>query len=161
MPNVKKHKISWLRCFGAFTITLLLAACTSTRPLSAADTAAARRAIVEVLTVQTAAWNRGDLPGYMQGYWHSDSLVFIGKKGLTYGWQPTLANYQKSYPDKAAMGQLDFSGLRVTLLGAGAAQVVGRWHLARTGGLGDLQGHYLLVLRKVQGQWVIVADHSS
>ncbi|MDO7873786.1 nuclear transport factor 2 family protein [Hymenobacter sp. ASUV-10] len=161
MPNVKKYKISWLRCFGALTITLFLAACTSTRPPSAADTVAAKRAIVEVLTVQAAAWNRGDLPGYMQGYWQSDSLVFIGKKGLTYGWQPTLANYQKSYPDKAAMGQLDFSGLRVTLLGAEAAQVVGRWHLARTGGLTDLQGHYLLVLRKVRGQWVIVADHSS
>jgi ketosteroid isomerase-like protein len=138
---------------------LLLPACT--RSLSPAATADARRAIVQVLTVQTAAWNRGDLPGYMQGYWQSDSLVFIGKKGLTYGWQPTLANYQKSYPDKAAMGQLDFSGLRVTLLGAEAAQVVGRWHLARTGGLNDLQGHYLLVLRKVRGQWVIVADHSS
>jgi ketosteroid isomerase-like protein len=152
-----------IRRFAAFSLLgwlLLAAACTSTRPLGA-DTAAARRAIVEVLTVQTAAWNRGDLPGYMQGYWQSDSLVFIGKKGLTYGWQPTLANYQKSYPDKAAMGQLDFSGLRVTLLGPEAAQVVGRWHLARSGGLADLQGHYLLVLRKVRGQWVIVADHSS
>jgi ketosteroid isomerase-like protein len=161
MPNARKLKQSWSRCFVSLTITLCLGACTGTRPLSAADTAAAKRAIVQVLTVQTAAWNQGDLPGYMQGYWQSDSLVFIGKKGLTYGWQPTLVNYQKSYPDNATMGQLDFSGLRVTLLGAEAAQVVGRWHLARTGGLADLQGHYLLVLRKVRGQWVIVADHSS
>ena len=95
----------------------------------------------------------------MAGYWRSDSLVFIGRKGLTYGWQPTLANYQTSYPDAAAMGQLDFSGLRITPLAPDAAQALGRWHLARRSG--DLQGHFLLVLRKIAGQWVIVADHSS
>ncbi len=130
-------------------------------PTAAAEAAVPRRAIVAVLAAQAAAWNRGDLPGYMAGYWHADSLVFIGRKGLTYGWQPTLANYQKSYPDAAAMGQLDFSGLRVTLLAPDAAQALGRWHLARSGGLADLQGHFLLVWRKVAGQWVIVADHSS
>ena len=123
--------------------------------------AAARRAIVQVLTTQTAAWNRGDIPGFMEGYWKSDSLVFIGRKGPTYGWQPTLANYQKSYPDAAAMGQLDFSGLRVSLLAPGAAQVVGRWHLARPAALGDLQGYFLLVLRQVAGKWVEVADHTN
>ncbi len=123
--------------------------------------AAARRAIVQVLTTQTAAWNRGDIPGFMEGYWKSDSLVFIGRKGPTYGWQPTLANYQKSYPDAAAMGQLDFNGLRVSLLAPGAAQVVGRWHLARPAALGDLQGYFLLVLRQVAGKWVVVADHTN
>ena len=133
-------------------------ACTATRP--AADPGAARRAIVQLLTTQTAAWNRGDIPGFMQGYWQSDSLVFIGRKGPTYGWQPTLANYQKNYPDRAAMGQLDFSGLRVSLLGPGAAQVVGHWHLARPTA-GDVQGHFLLVLRQVQGQWLVVADHTN
>ena len=121
-----------------------------------------RQAIAQVLTTQTAAWNRGDIPGFMAGYWHSDSLVFIGKKGATYGWQPTLANYQKSYPDATQMGQLDFGGLRITLLGADAAQVVGRWHLARPGvAAGDLQGYFLLVFRRINGQWVIVADHTS
>ena len=124
------------------------------------DAATQRRAIVALLTEQTAAWNRGDLPGFMQGYWKSDSLVFIGRKGPTYGWQQTLANYQKNYPNTAAMGQLDFSGLRVTPLGPDAAQVVGRWHLARPKE-GDLQGHFLLVLRQVNGQWLVVADHSS
>jgi hypothetical protein len=122
---------------------------------------AARRAIVQVLTTQTAAWNRGDIPGFMEGYWKSDSLVFIGRKGPTYGWQPTLTNYQKSYPDAAAMGQLDFSGLRVSLLAPCAAQVVGHWHLARPAALGDLQGYFLLVLRQVAGKWVVVADHTN
>ncbi len=141
-------------------LALALAGCTAARPAAPPDAAAARRAIVQVLTTQTAAWNRGDIPGFMQGYWQSDSLVFIGRKGPTYGWQPTLANYQKSYPDATAMGQLDFSGLRVTLLAPTAAQVVGRWHLARPTA-GDLQGHFLLVLRQVAGRWVVVADHTS
>jgi len=148
-------------------ITFGLLACLASPRYAAAQSrlpnnpAAARRAIVQVLTTQTAAWNRGDIPGFMQGYWQSDSLVFIGGKGPTYGWQPTLANYQKNYPNAAAMGKLDFSGLRVSLLVPGAAQVVGRWHLARPVALGDLQGYFLLVLRQLDGQWVVVADHTS
>jgi ketosteroid isomerase-like protein len=111
-----------------------------------------RQAIAQVLTTQTAAWNRGHISGFMASYWHSDSLVFIGKKGPTYGWQPTLDNYR----------QLDFSQLRITPLGLEVAQVVGHWHLARPGAAaGDLQGQFLLIFRKLNGQWVIVADHSS
>ena len=132
-----------------------------TRPLVASsDSALARRAIVQLLTTQTAAWNRGDIPGFMQGYWHSDSLVFIGRKGPTYGWQPTLINYQKNYPDAAAMGQLNFSGLRVMLVAPRAAQVVGHWYLARPTA-GDLQGYFLLVLQQIEGKWVVVADHTN
>ena len=147
------------------TIFSLLAALAGTRCAAAqgapkTNPEAARRAIVQVLTTQTAAWNRGDIPGFMQGYWQSDSLVFIGRKGPTYGWQPTLANYQKNYPDAAAMGKLDFRGLRVSLIAPGAAQVVGNWHLARPAA-GDLQGYFLLVFRQIGGKWVVVADHTS
>ena len=142
----------------------LLAGCASAPPKLAATApetpATVRRDIVALLTTQTAAWNRGDVAGFMHGYWPSDSLVFIGKSGLTYGYQATLSNYRKNYPSPAAMGQLDFSNLHVTPLATGAAQVVGRWHLARPTA-GDLQGHFLLVLRKLNGEWVIVADHSS
>ena len=123
------------------------------------DDAATRRAVVAVLTTQTAAWNRGDIPGFMEGYWHSDSVVFLGRKGPEYGWQKILDKYQKSYPNAAAMGQLDFSGLRVTPLTTGSAQVVGRFHLARVAG--DEQGYFLLVLRQVDGKWVVVADHTN
>ena len=139
---------------------LALVGCTTTRQTAKTNPNDARRAIVQVLTTQTAAWNRGDIPGFMQGYWQSDSLVFIGRKGPTYGWQPTLTNYQKSYPDASAMGQLDFSGLRVSLLTPGAAQVVGRWHLARPAA-GDLQGYFLLILRQIDGKWLVVADHTN
>ena len=138
---------------------LALGACAAARP-PGPPAAAARRAIAQLLIEQAAAWNRGDLPGFMQGYWQSDSLVFLGAKGPTYGWQPTLANYQRNYPSAAELGQLDFSGLRVTLLAPGAAQAVGHWHLARPA-VGDAQGYFLLVLRRVQGQWRIVADHTN
>ncbi|WP_426059290.1 YybH family protein [Hymenobacter sp. B1770] len=144
-------------------LSLGLAGCAtafqSARAAQASD-AAATAAIRQVLTTQTAAWNRGDIPGFMEGYWKSDSLVFLGRKGPTYGWQQTLDNYKKSYPDAAAMGQLDFSGLRVTVLNPDAAQVIGRWHLARPVA-GDVQGHFLLVMRRVDGKWVVAADHTN
>ncbi|MCB2376925.1 nuclear transport factor 2 family protein [Hymenobacter sp. BT635] len=138
----------------ALAAGLALSACATMRPAQTHAT------IQQVLATQTAAWNRGDVAGFMQGYWPSDSLVFIGKRGLTYGWQPTLDNYRRSYPDAAAMGQLTFSNLRITPDGPETAHVVGRWHLARPAA-GDLEGHFLLVFRRINGQWVIVADHSS
>ncbi|MVN75608.1 DUF4440 domain-containing protein [Hymenobacter sp. HMF4947] len=140
-------------------IALSVASCSSA-PV-AADPAATRRAIAQVLATQTAAWNKGDIPTFMGGYWHSDSLVFIGKHGPTYGWQPTLDNYRKTYGDATQMGQLDFSQLRISPLSAEVAQVVGHWHLARPAAVGDLQGQFLLIFKRVDGHWVIVADHSS
>ncbi|HEX8507266.1 MAG TPA: nuclear transport factor 2 family protein [Hymenobacter sp.] len=134
--------------------------CSLARKQPAVANAAQTAAIRQVLTTQTAAWNRGDIPGFMEGYWKSDSLVFIGRNGPKYGWQQTLENYQKSYPTAAAMGQLDFSSLRVSVLAPGAAQVVGRWHLARPAA-GDLQGYFLLVLRQIDGKWVVAADHTN
>lgn len=123
---------------------------------------APRQAIAQVLSTQAAAWNRGDIPGFMAGYWHSDSLVFVGKSGPSYGWQTTLDNYRRHYPTAAEMGKLDFGSLRITPLGPEAAQVVGHWHLARPGvAAGDLQGWFLLVFRRIGGQWVIVTDHTS
>ena len=147
---------------GAAVLGLGLLGCAARGPAAGTvmqDGAATRRAVVAVLATQTAAWNRGDMPGFMQGYWHSDSLVFLGRKGPTYGWQRILDNYQKNYPNAVAMGQLDFSGLRVTPLTPGAAQVVGRFHLARAEG--DEQGYFLLVLRRVGGEWKVVADHTN
>jgi ketosteroid isomerase-like protein len=116
-------------------------------------------AITQLLQVQTAAWNRGDIEGFMQTYWKSDSLMFIGKNGVKWGWQTTLENYKKGYPDTAAMGKLDFDVIQVKRLSALYYFVVGRWHLKRT--IGDLSGHFNLLLRKIKGRWVIVADHSS
>jgi ketosteroid isomerase-like protein len=118
-----------------------------------------KRAILRVLEVQRQAWNRGDLEAYMQGYWRSDSLLFVGKSGPKYGWQTTLNNYKKGYPDKAAMGQLSFDILKVQLLDKTNAFVLGAWHLKRE--KDEPGGYFTLLLRKIKGEWKVVADHSS
>ena len=112
-----------------------------------------------VMTEQLRAWNTGDIDAFMQTYWQSDSLMFIGKSGVTYGWQNTLNNYKKGYPDTAAMGKLDFTILETKRLSAIYFFVVGKWHLTRT--IGDVGGSFTLLFRKVKNKWLIVADHSS
>lgn len=115
--------------------------------------------IRQMLDEQTKAWNRGDLQAFMQGYWQNDSLMFIGKSGVTYGWQSTLNNYKKGYPDTTAMGKLAFQIISVKRLSFQYFYVTGKWFLKRT--IGDLSGHYTLLVKKIKNQWVIVADHSS
>ena len=127
--------------------------------LSSLSAQKAETTIRRIMADQELAWNRGDLEGFMLGYWHSDSLRFIGSRGLTYGWQQTLDNYKKGYPDTEAMGKLKFTILSVEQLSKRSAYVIGKWHLAHKAG--DLEGHYTLLWKKVKGVWVIVADHSS
>jgi uncharacterized protein (TIGR02246 family) len=115
--------------------------------------------IRNLLQTQVKAWNRGDLEGFMQTYWKSDSLMFIGKSGIKWGWDETLANYKKGYPDTAAMGKLSFDIIQVKRLSVMYYYVVGKWMLTRS--IGDLSGHYDLLLRKIKGRWVIISDHSS
>ena len=117
------------------------------------------KAIRNILNEQTNAWNRGDIEGFMKGYWQNDSLMFIGKSGVTYGWTNTLNNYKKGYPDTVAMGKLRFNILSVKKLSSNYYSVVGKWHLQRS--IGNLSGHYTLLFRKIKGQWVIISDHSS
>ena len=112
-----------------------------------------------LLETQRLAWNTGDLETFMSTYWQSDSLMFIGKSGVTYGWQNTLNNYKKGYPDTAAMGKLSFDILEVKRLSVMYFFVVGKWHLNRS--IGDIGGHFTLLFKKVKNKWVIVADHSS
>jgi hypothetical protein len=108
---------------------------------------------------QLAAWNAGDIDRFMGTYWQSDSLMFIGKSGVTYGWQKTLENYKKNYPDTAAMGKLKFDILETKRLSVLYFFVVGKWHLTRS--IGDIGGHFTLLFKKVKDKWLIVADHSS
>lgn len=113
----------------------------------------------QLLADQTEAWNRGDIDSFMKTYWKSDSLMFIGKNGVTYGWTNTLNNYKKNYPDTTAMGRLSFDIISVKRLSFQYFHVIGKWHLQRS--IGDLSGHYTLLLKKINGRWVIIADHSS
>ena len=116
-------------------------------------------AIRKILDDQTAAWNRGDIDGFMKGYWENDSLMFIGKSGVTYGWSNTLKNYKKNYPDTATMGKLAFTLIEVKELSKEYYHVTGKWFLKRS--IGDIGGHYTLLFRKINGRWVIISDHSS
>ncbi|POY35666.1 DUF4440 domain-containing protein [Solitalea longa] len=116
-------------------------------------------AIRNLLNVQAKAWSAGDLNGFMAGYLKSDSLLFIGKNGPKYGWQTAFDNYKKSYPDKSAMGQLKFNIIKVEILSPTSAFVIGRWELERE--KDKPSGYYTLLLKKIKGNWKIVADHSS
>jgi ketosteroid isomerase-like protein len=112
-----------------------------------------------ILQQQQEAWNQGNLESYMQGYWHNDSLMFVGKNGITYGWEATLAQYKKSYADTAAMGHLKFKILNTQQLSQQYIQVIGAWHLTRT--QGDVGGHFTLLFKHINNRWYIISDHSS
>jgi ketosteroid isomerase-like protein len=115
--------------------------------------------IQSILDNQTKAWNNGDLDAFMVGYLNSDSLVFIGKSGPTYGYKNTLANYKKGYPDKSHMGNLHFDIVSIKPLNEDHYFVIGKWHLTRT--VGNLNGIFTLVFRKTKEGWKIISDHSS
>lgn len=115
--------------------------------------------ILEVLEKQVECWNKQDIEGFMEGYWKSDSLKFIGKSGITKGWKGTLENYRKNYPDKNAMGILKFEIINVQGIASHAAVVTGKWMLTRT--IGNLQGIFTLIFERIEKKWVIVYDHSS
>lgn len=116
--------------------------------------------IENIMLNQQQCWNNGDLQCFMESYWKSDSLMFIGKSGITYGWQSTLDNYIKGYPDKTAMGQLKFKNIKITPISDSYCYVIGKWHLSRT--IGDLEGHYTLMwIKNKEGKWMIISDHSS
>ncbi|MDP4262703.1 MAG: DUF4440 domain-containing protein [Bacteroidota bacterium] len=112
-----------------------------------------------VLDEQAKAWNRGDIESYMHGYWENDSLMFIGKSGITYGWANTLKNYKRGYPDTAAMGKLNFTLISFKKLSPDYFHVTGKWHLQRS--IGNLEGYFTLLFRKIKKKWLIIADHSS
>ncbi|MEN9512414.1 MAG: hypothetical protein RLZZ328_1143 [Bacteroidota bacterium] len=115
--------------------------------------------IRNILADQISFWNKGDIPGFMQGYWNSDSLVFVGKNGPTYGYNNTLRNYQKNYPNKDYMGILNFDILSVQPMEKDHFFVIGKFMLQRK--VGDASGHFTLILRRINGVWKIVSDHSS
>ncbi len=120
------------------------------------DSALIRRA----MNAQLTAWNNGDIDSFMQTYWKSDSLMFIGSSAPTYGWQTTLEHYKKSYPDTATMGKLSFNLIQLRKLSDEYYFVIGGWHLKRNS-MKDVGGYFTLLFRKINGEWKIVVDHTS
>src|SRR5215470_6950688 len=123
------------------------------------DQSAERDAIRTVLNAQQAAWNRGDVDAFLVGYWQSPELTFSGSTGVSRGWDGVRDRYKKNYPDRAAMGELDFSELEFRFLGKDAALVLGKWHLKRE--MGDIGGVFSLVWQKFPEGWKIIHDHTS
>ena len=138
---------------------LLLTLLTTLTLLSASAQNKDIQAIRKILANQTIQWNKGNIEAFMNGYWKSDSLLFVGKSGPKYGYREALANYKKGYPDTATMGKLAFDILKIQSLSPNTYFVLGKWMLKRS--IGDVSGYYTLLFRKINNQWVIAVDHSS
>lgn len=115
--------------------------------------------IKSVMNKSAEDWSSGDIESFMDAYWKSEKLQFIGKNGITYGWQQTLENYLKRYPTKEHTGKLTFKILRVDYLARDLYSLTGEYHLDRT--VGNANGIYTLIFKKIDKKWVIISDHSQ
>ena len=148
------------RMFTLFLLAFSLQALAqTTTPTSTPTYNKNEKAIRTLLAAQTKAWNEGNLADFMEGYLPSDSLLFVGKSGPTYGFNNTLNNYKKGYPDTASMGKLTFTLLALTPIEKKHYRVLGKWSLQRS--KGDVSGYFTLLFQKIKGKWLVIQDHSS
>ncbi len=150
-----------LACATVIGLALLAGLQTESQKKPRTDVKAEKAAITKVLSDQTKAWNRGDIPGFMDGYVRSEKLRFASGDTYRFGWQVTLKKYQSSYPSPDAMGKLTFSDLKVQILSPEYAEVFGRWHLKREGDFEDLSGLYTLLMQRTKQGWRVLHDHTS
>jgi ketosteroid isomerase-like protein len=113
----------------------------------------------KVMDEQVAAWNRGDIDGFMKGYWNSPQMTFVSGNNVTKGWQPTLERYKRSYATRAIMGVLSFTDLEITVTSKDSAVVLGRFTLVRE--KDKPTGMFTLNFRKFKDGWKIILDHTS
>jgi ketosteroid isomerase-like protein len=164
MPNENRIRRGMITRLAARLSILVFAALllfpiwslpSSAKPSQSADDAA----ILTLLNDQTAAWNRGDIEGFMNGYWHSDQTEFVSSEGVSRGWQALLERYRRSYPDRKAMGHLTFSNLEIRVECSTAAYAVGEYHLQREND--NPSGVFTLNFRKFPDGWRIIVDHTT
>lgn len=142
-----------------FAILMLLSLSTSVIAQPSKNPDKAEAAIRAVIEAQAAAWNRGDIEGYMDGYDRSPKTEFVGGDSITRGWQEVFDRYKQRYDSREKMGMLAFSDLEINLLGKDAALVLGRWRLKRAND--EPHGTFTLLFRKTKSGWKIVHDHTS
>lgn len=118
-----------------------------------------KQEITDMMLQQADDWSKGDLEAFMEGYIKSDALKFVGSKGITYGWINTLERYKKSYPDADHTGTLTFDLIEFDALAEDVYLVIGAFHLKRN--VGDANGMFSVILKRIDGKWLIIADHSS
>lgn len=114
--------------------------------------------ILKVMDNQVKAWNNGNMEGYMYGYWNSDSLRFVAKAGVQYGWNLTLDMYKKNYNDKEGMGKLSLKAEALEFMNKNVVFMIGRWQVE---GKKNAGGHYTQIWKKIKGKWLITVDHTS
>src|ERR1041384_4485613 len=112
-----------------------------------------------VIQAQQEAWNRGDIDGFMNGYWRSEKTVFVSGDEVTRGWQKVVDRYKAKYSDRAKMGTLTFSNLEITPLSDESAVALGSWQLKRA--TDEPHGRFTLIFRRLPDGWKIVHDHTS
>ena len=117
-----------------------------------------KQEILAIMKAQEKAWSNNDLEGFMQGYWKSNDLKFYGSNGITFGWDKTLANYKKGYPTKEHSGTLKFKVNDISKINDGAYFVMGEYHLTRT--VGNANGVFMIIFKKINNEWKIIADTS-
>lgn len=119
---------------------------------------AEKQEILNIMRIQEKAWSNHDLEGFMQGYWKNDSLKFYGSNGITSGWDKTLANYKRAYPTKTHSGKLNFKIKNISKVTKGVYFVMGEYHLTRK--MENANGVFMIVFKKIKGNWRIIADTS-
>lgn len=139
-----------------FSLLTCLVLCTSCEAQN--NTEQDKKDIRAVMAAQQTAWSNGDLEEFMAGYWKNDSLKFYGSSGLTLGWQNTLDNYKKGYPTREHIGTLNFKIQDISPIENESYWVMGQYHLTRT--VGDANGVFIVIFKKINGHWKIVADMS-
>jgi ketosteroid isomerase-like protein len=142
-----------------YVLTFVLLLCVAGSAQSGKRELEIRSAILAVMDAQAAAWNRGDVEAFMNGYWKSDQLVFVSGDDVTRGWTPTLERYKKSYDSREKMGALSFTDVVISVLSKDAATVLGSWSVARA--KDNPKGKFTLIFRKFKEGWRIVHDHTS
>ena len=110
---------------------------------------------------QEKSWNMGNIDNFMEKYWDNDSLIFIGKSGINYGWKKTISNYKKSYRNKNEMGELKFKNIICNPLNDSTHIITGKWSLTRNDSIGNINGYYTLLWIKKLNGWKIIYDHTS
>ena len=156
-----RRQISKYKYYVSILVWILTIQCSSNKNNTKEKNEDPCNIINTLMRNQITSWNNGDIDAYMEFYWNSDSLQFIGSKGLTYGWDTTLYNYKKSYSTKEEMGLLKFENLNCKHLNNSSYLINGKWHLKRNEKLKDLEGYYTLIWKPINGQWKIIYDHSS
>lgn len=143
--------------FVVFLLTVLIS-CNSEIVKETISEDAEKQEILAIMKAQEKAWSNNDLEGFMQGYWKSNDLKFYGSNGITFGWDKTLANYKKGYPTKEHSGTLKFKVNDISKINEGAYFVMGEYHLTRT--VGNANGVFMIIFKKINNEWKIIADTS-